>query len=300
MRLSGNIAGALLMMASMAAFTINDTMIKAMAGDVPLNQILFLRGVLTSAMVGAAAWWMGSLYLRLSRRDWILVIIRTMAETGAAYFFLTALFHMPIANVTAILQALPLTVTLAAMFFFGEHVGWRRMIAILLGLAGVMLIIRPASDDFNFYSLYALIAVFCVTLRDISTRSLSRRASTIFVTLFTSVSMTVFFGLVGLGTDWVPMGTREISLISAASVMIMGAYLFSIMVMRVGEVGFVAPFRYTGLLWAVILGLLVFNEWPDNVTLIGAVIVVGSGLFAFYRETGLGLAGRDRARQIEK
>ena len=296
MRLSGNVAGALLMMASMASFTINDTLIKAMAGDVPLNQILFLRGVLTSAMVGAAAWRMGNLYARLSRRDWILVVIRTMAETAAAYFFLTALFHMPIANVTAILQALPLIVTLAAVFFFGEHVGWRRMIAILLGLAGVMLIIRPASDDFNFHSLYALVAVFCVALRDLSTRRLSRRVSTMFVTLFTSVSMTAFFGFAGLGTDWVPMGTREISLTSAASIMIMCAYLFSIMVMRVGEVSFVAPFRYTGLLWAMLLGWLVFNEWPDNVTLLGAAILVGSGLFAFYRETSLGLARRNRAR----
>jgi len=289
---SDNLTGALLMMASMAAFTVNDTMMKAMAGEVPLFQLLFLRGVLTTVAVAAVAARMGVLRARPSRRDWGLIGWRTLAEIGAAYFFLTALFNMPIANVTAILQALPLTVTLAAWLFFREAVGWRRLLAIVAGFGGVMLIVRPGAADFNAFSLYALIAVGCVTLRDLSTRRLSAATPSMLVTLITSAAVMVFFGVASLTGDWVAMAPREIWLTLGAAVMIIGGYLFSIMVMRVGEIGFVAPFRYTGLIWALVLGWAVFGEWPDALTLLGAGIVAASGLFTLWREARLARSRR--------
>lgn len=285
---SDNLTGALLMMASMACFTFNDTLMKMMAGDVPLFQLLFLRGVLTSCAVAVMAWRMGALWAWLPRRDWGLVALRTVAETAAAYFFLTALFNMPIANVTAILQAMPLTITLAAALFFGEPVGWRRFAAIAAGFAGVMLIVRPGAEDFNTYSVYALIAVLCVTVRDLAARRLSRETPSMFVTLITSVAIMAFFGLASLGTAWVPMTGQETGLTAGAALFIIGGYLFSIMVMRVGEISFVAPFRYTGLLWALLLGWVAFGEWPEPLTLLGAAIVVASGLFMLYREARLG------------
>ncbi len=285
---SDNLTGALLMMASMACFTFNDTAMKAMAGDVPLFQLLLLRGLITTVLVAAIAWRMGALRARLPRRDWGLMALRTAAEVGAAYFFLTALFNMPLANVTAILQALPLTITLAAALFLREPVGWRRMVAILVGFAGVLMIVRPGTDDFNFYAVYALLAVGCVTVRDLSTRRLSKDTPSMFVTLLTSIATMTIFGLLSLGVDWAPMGVREAGLVGTASLLIIGGYLFSIMVMRVGEISFVAPFRYTGLLWAMLLGFVVFGEWPATLTLLGAAIVVGSGLFTLYRESQLG------------
>jgi len=285
---SDNLTGAILMMASMAAFTLNDTFMKAMAGQVPLFQLLFLRGLLTTAAVAVIVWRVRALPKALPRRDVMLILLRTVAETGAAYFFLTALFNMPIANVTAILQALPLTITLAAAVFLKEPVGWRRMAAILIGFAGVMLIVRPGAEDFTVYSLYTLIAVGFVTLRDLTTRRLSPDTPSMFVTLITSTAIMVFFGLASLGTEWVPMSGREFGLTAGAAMMIIGGYLFSVMVMRVGEISFVSPFRYTGLIWALLLGWLIFGEWPSPVTLLGAAIVVGSGLFMLYRETKLG------------
>ena len=281
---SDNLTGALLMMASMACFTINDTAMKAMAGDVPLFQLLLLRGVLTSALVAVIAWRMGVLNARLTSRDTWIVLLRTVAEVGASYFFLTALFNMPIANVTAIIQALPLTITLAAALFLQEPVGWRRLAAILVGFCGVMLIVRPGAADFDTYSIYALGAVCCVTVRDLATRRLSPETPSMLVTLLTSLSTMAIFGVLSFGVDWVPMNGREAGLIGAASLFIIGGYLFSIMVMRVGEISFIAPFRYTGLLWAIALGWLVFDEWPDTLTLLGAAIVVSSGLFTLYRE----------------
>ncbi|MYM56071.1 DMT family transporter [Thalassovita mangrovi] len=284
MPLSDNMRGALLMMASMAAFTINDTFMKALAGAVPLFQLLFLRGALTSVLTGIWVYRVRAMHLRMPRRDKGLIGLRAVAEVGAAYFFLTALFHMPIANVTAILQSLPLTVSLCAALFFGETLGWRRLSAILIGLAGVMLIVRPGAEDFNFYSVYVLIAVAFVTLRDLVTRKLSAQTHSIFVSWTTSISIMVVFGLASLGRDWVPMDLRAWGFTIAASVSIIGGYLFSVQVMRVGEITFIAPFRYTGLIWALVLGWFVFGDWPAPLTLIGAAIVVGSGIFMLYRE----------------
>jgi S-adenosylmethionine uptake transporter len=285
---SDNLTGAILMMASMASFTINDTFMKALAGEIPLYQVLFVRGIFTTIAVAGVAWWMGVLFARVSRRDAGSIALRMVGEIGAAYFFLTALFNMPIANVTAILQALPLTITLAAALLFGDPIGWRRMSAILIGFVGVMLIVRPGADDFTIYSVYVLAAVGFVTLRDLATRRLSKETPSMLVTVITSLSIMVFFGVASLTIDWAPMGARAYGLTIGAAVMIIGGYLFSIMVMRVGEISFIAPFRYTGLIWALVLGWLVFDEWPEPITLLGAAIVVGSGLFMLYREAQLG------------
>ena len=275
------------MMASMAAFTLNDTLMKMMAGQVPLFQLLFLRGVLTTIAVTILAWRMRALVWKLPREDIKFVAFRTVAEIGAAYFLLTALFNMPLANITAILQALPLTITLAAAVVFKTPVGWRRMSAILLGLFGVLLIIRPGAEGFNVYALYGLAAVAFVTIRDLCTRKLSGRTPSMFVTLMTSMAIMVFFGLASIGQPWVAMDLRDSVLTAGAAFFVIGGYLFSIMVMRVGDISFTAPFRYTALIWALGLGWVAFGEWPDAITLVGASVVVASGLFMLYREAQL-------------
>lgn len=284
---SDNFRGAMLMVGSMAAFTFNDVCIKATGGDVPLDQLLLLRGVLTSVFIFAMARTMGAVRLDLAGRDWALIVVRTLAEIGAAYFFLTALFNMPIANVTAVLQILPLTVTLGGALVFGEKVGWRRSLAIAAGFVGMLLIVRPGPDGFGLYSIYAMIAVVMVTVRDLVTRRMSTSVPSMTVTLCASVGVAVFFGAGTIGDPWASIDLRNGALILASSIFIIGGYLFSVMVMRVGEVAFVAPFRYTGLIWALLLGLLVFGDWPDPVTLLGAAIVVASGLFNLYREAML-------------
>lgn len=272
------------MIGSMAAFTINDACIKATAGALPLFQLLTIRGVLSSLMIFALAWYLGALNLRNSRKDWLLIVLRSLSEVGAAYFFLTALMNMPLANVTAILQVLPLTVTVGAALFFRERVGWRRMLAITVGFCGMLLIVRPGAEGFNTYANYTLVAVAFVTLRDLTTRRMSASVSSMTVTLASAVSVLVFSAFASLGVEWVPLNGRLVGLLLGSSLFIMGGYVLSVAVMRVGEVSFVAPFRYSGLLWALALGWLVFGEWPDTVTLVGAAIVVMSGLFTLYRE----------------
>lgn len=279
-----NARAALLMMASMAAFTLNDACVKLAGGSMPLFQLVTLRGLLASALIFALARGLGSLRFRLPRGDWGLIALRSGSEVAATYFFLTALMHLPLPNVTAVLQVLPLTVTLGAALFFGERVGWRRMTAIAFGFAGMLLIVRPGPEGFNLYAGYALAAVGAVTVRDLATRRMSPQVPSMTVTLVSSLSVLGFGALASLATPWQPVGGREALLIVAAAGFIIGGYLFSVMVMRAGDVGASAPFRYSGLVWALILGWLIFGDWPDGVTLLGAGIVVASGLFTLWRE----------------
>lgn len=279
-----NTRAALFMIASMAAFTMNDTLVKVVGGDVPLFQMVTLRGILASVLIYILAQRFGGVHFRLARGDWALIGLRCLGEVSATYFFLTALMHMPLANVTAVLQVLPLTVTLGAVLFFGESVGWKRAVAIAFGFAGMLLIVRPGPDGFSIYSLYALGAVACVTLRDLSTRRMSADVPSMTVTFLSAVSVCLAAAIASLGSPWQPVAAVDAGLIVLAGVCIAIAYLFSILVMRVGDISFTAPFRYTGLVWALVLGWFVFGDWPSNLTLLGGAIVVASGMFMFHRE----------------
>ena len=277
------------MAAGMTAFTVNDAFVKALGGEMPVFQIIFLRGLgVTLGLVGLALA-LGHLRLRQSARDWILMVVRALAEAGSAALFITALTHMPIANVSAILQALPLTVALAGALFLKEPLGWRRLSAILIGFAGVMLIVRPGGADFNHYSVFALATVAVVTLRDLVVRRMSRELPSVLVSLTSSVVVTITAGVASLFVEWSALGPREAGLLGCAMLSLIGGYLFSVAAMRSGELGFVAPFRYTSLLVALVIGVVVFGEVPRLLTLLGAAIVMGTGLFTLWRERRLRL-----------
>lgn len=284
MQISDNMRGAALMTGAIVAFTINDTFMKGLAGDIPLFQALLIRGTGTVICLAILAHFLGQLDFSQSKRDWGMIITRALAEVGGAYFFITALFNMPIANATAILQALPLTVALAGAVFLREALGWRRVLAILIGFIGVLLIVRPGSDGFNIYSVYALLAVVCVTVRDLAVRRMSRRVPSVFVALVAAFFVAGAGGIVTLTQPWVPVDRHAGVLLLGATGFVIFGYVFSVAAMRTGELGFVAPFRYASLIAALILGWFVFGDWPRNLTLVGAFIVVATGLFTLYRE----------------
>ena len=284
MVLSENMRGAVLMVGSMTAFTVNDACMKALSDELPLFQAMFIRSFVVIACLGLAAYLSGAFSVRLPKRDWQLILLRSFVEMGAAYFFISALFNMPIANVTAIIQALPLTVTLAGAVFLGEAVGWRRMLAILIGFVGVLLIVRPGGEGFSIYSLYVLAAVACVTVRDLASRRMSTAVPSMTVALSAAVAVLLFSGVGSLGTDWQPVSGKAGLQMAGAATFVIGGYIFSFLAMRSGEIGFVAPFRYSSLLVALVLGFFIFDEWPTALTLLGSAIVVGTGLFTLYRE----------------
>ncbi len=284
MEYSKNIRGALFMMASMAGFVLNDTMIKLVSDDLELFQAVFLRGIFATILLGVLAWHKKVISYRPDPGELKIIAWRTFSEISATFCFLTALFNMPLANATAILQSLPLSVTLAASVFLGYRVGWRRYFAILLGLAGVMIIVRPGTEGFNVYSLWALAAVAFVTLRDLLSHKLNSSTPSVYVALFTSVSVMILAGLASSTQEWRDVSPQiGLYLASAAGFVLIG-YVAGITAMRHVEISFVSPFRYTALIWALLLGFFVFGEVPDTTTITGGLIVIGTGIYTFYRE----------------
>ena len=292
MPISDNLRGVIYMNVSMLAFTVNDSFVKAVTETLPLYQTIALRGGIATMALLVLARAMGGLRLWPAPQDRGVIAVRSLAEIGGTVFFLTALMHMPLANLSAIMQVLPLAVALAAAVFLHEPLGWRRMTAIAVGFGGVMIIIRPGAASFDVWSVLGLASVFCVVVRDLVTRRLSRAIPSTTVAVWASVTVTLM-GLAGALFDgWQTVTLMQGLMIAASSSALIAGYMFSIMVMRVGDISVIAPFRYTALLWAILLGWLAFGTLPDEWTLIGSAIVVASGLFALWREQAL-----RRARQ---
>ncbi len=289
--MNANLKGAILMTASMGSFTMNDVVVKTLAQDIPLFQVVFLRSVLTALLLTGAAAFFGQLRLQPGPGDRARLAWRTFFEIATMVAFLFALINMPIANATAILAALPLSVTVAAALFLGEPLGWRRMTAILVGFLGVMLIVQPGTSGFTVWSLSALVAVLFITGRDIVTRNMGAGLPSLAVALVTAVAVGVFSFFLSLMEPWVALSVRDGVLLMCSAVCIIGGYLFSIMVMRVGEVAVVAPFRYTGLVFALVFGLVFFSEWPNALALLGAFVVMATGIYTILRERAI--AARD-------
>ena len=284
MRLNDNLLGAALMTCCVLAYVLNDAVMKLLFADIDFFQAIFLRGLVSLPPLLILAFMTKTLLQKYSTKNQRLIIIRILAEIGTTVTFLTALKHMPLANVTAILQSLPLAITMAAAIFLGEPVGWRRWSAICVGFTGVLIIIRPGLAGFNSYSLLALAAVILLTVREISTRQLDNKVPTVTVALSTTLGITAFAALMLIGTEWAEINFVSWSLIIAAAAAVTVATLLSVVAMRTGDIGFVSPFRYTSLIGAIGLGILLFGDWPDGITLLGAAIIAFAGIYSLYRE----------------
>ena len=287
MRLNNNIKGAALMTGCVSAYVINDAFMKLLFSEISLSQTLFLRSMITVPPVLIMAWIAKIAIRNLSNYNKRFVLLRVGAEVCATIAFLIALKHMPLANITAILQALPLTITMAAALFLSEPVGWRRWIAILIGFIGVLIIVRPGVNGFNIYSLSAVAALIFITVREVFTRKLTSKVPTITVALATVIGIGVFSGIMMIGTEWHPVKASSWLLILGAGVAVLIGTFLSIMAMQTGEISFVSTFRYTAMLVAIGVGILIFDDWPDQLTLIGTVTIVVTGVYSFYRERGL-------------
>lgn len=286
-RLSPNALGAIFMMASMLGFALNDAAMKTLLGRMDLFQALFLRGMVATALIGALAVHRRALRPVMTRRDPWILSLRILSELGGAWCFLNALATLPIALAAAILQVMPLAVTLAAAVFLKEPLGWRRMTAILIGFVGMLIIVRPGAEGFDADALWAVGAMLCFVSRDLSTRSLSHKLHPAYVTLTTALALTIMGGIGAGFTVWEPVAASSLVIILAAAVLVLVGYFFGVEAMRYGEIAMVSPFRYTILLWSMLAGALLFDEIPDATALFGAAVVVAAGIYAFRREHAL-------------
>ncbi|MDB5521925.1 MAG: hypothetical protein JWQ51_663 [Tardiphaga sp.] len=272
------------MAAAMAGFTMNDAITKIVTTEINFGQVMLVRGLFAIVLIAALVWHRQA--FRPLRVLFIApVAVRVAGEVGGTIAFLAAITHLPLANTSAIFQVQPLAVTMGAALVFAEPVGWRRWLAIAAGFIGVLIIVRPGVAGFNQFSLFALVSVAFSAVRDLATKRIPAEIPSLFITLLTTITVTTAGAcvLVPLG-GWRPLSGPSVGLLSLAAVLVLIGYQCVIVAMRAGDISAVAPFRYTALLWAMLLGFLVFGDVPDMPMTIGASIIVLSGLYAFYRE----------------
>jgi drug/metabolite transporter (DMT)-like permease len=283
---SDNLRGTLAMLAAMGSLIFNDAFLKMAAASLPTGEAIFLRGAIATLLcVGAIAATVGLGALRhaASRR----LQARAGADVLGTILYLSALMHMPIADATALLQFAPLAITAGAALFLGARVGWRRWLATLVGLIGVLIIVRPGGAGFNAYSLLALSAIGFVAIRDLVTRGIRAEVPTMVVAATSAAAVTMGALLLALVETWVWPSLTALALLLTASIGLVGGNYWIVVAMRHGDIAAVAPFRYSAALWAIATGLVVWGEMPDLWTWVGTAIVTGAGVYAILRESRL-------------
>ena len=280
-----NLRGATIMVLAMLGFAIEDAFIKMMGNALPVGQILVMLGIGGSAVFALVVL---AQKRALFERDMLAapVLTRAIGEIIGTMCFISAIVFTPLSTASAILQATPLVVTLGAALFLGEAVGWRRWAAILVGFIGVLMIIRPGMSGFSPLSLFAVGGVLGLALRDISTRKVSKSLSSMQLSfLGFLVLIPAGFMLLGItGKSLAPLDARLWLLITASIAIGVFAYYGIVAAMRVGEVSFVTPFRYSRLIFAMIIGISFFGERPDTLTILGGIVIVASGIYTVLRE----------------
>ena len=292
-----NFKGILLMLIAMAGFTMEDLFMKKLSVNLSTGQILITLGFGSSLVFALMAKSKG--YKLTAKIFWSKgMLIRQFAEGIAAIAFITSLTLIPLSTVAAVFQATPLVITMGAALFLGEAVGWRRWLAIIVGLIGVLIIIRPGLNSFDPNVGYVLIAVLFVTVRDLITRKLPMNVPSTIVSFQAFVSLIIAGGILTFLSDQKIVGLDENQIYFVLGGIIFGVigYYCIVASTRIGEAGVVTPFRYSRLLFAIIIGFLFFNERPDFLTLLGASIVIMTGIYTVLRERYL--ARRSRAKML--
>ncbi|MGR3636952.1 MAG: DMT family transporter [Shimia sp.] len=279
-----NLLGSLWMVASMALFAVEDALIKGAVQGIPMSQILVIFGAGGAVIFAALAKAQGlALFPAAARAP--AVRVRVFFEVFGRLFYFLALALTPLSSATVILQATPLVVVGAAAVIFGERVGWRRWVAIGIGLAGVVVIIRPGGDGFSALSLLAVAGMLGFAGRDLASRAAPKELSTILLGLYGFLTV-IAAGAMYSVYEQQPFvrleGTSGLAL-GAAIVTGVFAYTALMKAMRTGEVSAVTPFRYSRLLFGVALGVLIFGERLDGATWLGCGLIVVSGLFILVR-----------------
>ncbi|MEM7073574.1 MAG: DMT family transporter [Pseudomonadota bacterium] len=291
-----NVQGIVLVIFAMAAFTVEDMFIKTLSATLPVGQILIGIGLGSGALFAALAVSRG--HALFARPAWQpLLLARAGAEAIAAIAFASALSLVDISVVAAVFQVTPLAITMGAAVFLGEQVGWRRWSAITLGFVGVMLIIRPGQADFDLAVLLPIVSVIAVAARDLMTRRISVEVPSTIVSFQGFAALVPAGALLLLATDGAFLQMSGVEGVQLGVAVLFGAlaYYCIVTAMRVAEASAVTPYRYTRLLFSLAVGVFVFGERPDALTLAGAGLIIGTGLYTFVREQRLARRARTQA-----
>lgn len=288
--LRDNRRGILAMVIAMSAFNLSDALTKLATLELPLGETIFVRGLFATMAVAVAVVVDGS-WRQARGLLTPLLGLRLVGEVGSTLFYLMALVHVGLPNVSAVFQATPLAMTAAAAIFLGEKVGPRRWMAIAVGFVGVTIIVRPGLAGFQPSSIWVLVAVLFVVVRDISTARLGARLPTSLVTLATATTVTLlglalipFESAISNVAVWSMPTPTQFALLAATAAALLTGYVLLIKATLISETSAIAPYRYTLLVWSFFYGAVLFGDLPDRTTLVGATIVVATGLYTFHRE----------------
>lgn len=280
---SGNVRAIGAMLLATIAFTFGDAAMKLVSAGVPTGQSVFMRSTVSVLLIAATAIYTGA-FASFRRSLVPMMGWRSIGDAGNSLCFQAALPRLPFADIMGILQLTPLTLTAASAVFLGASVGWRRWCAVAAGFLGALLVIKPGSGAFNAWALLAILSVLFGTLRDITTRRLDGHIQTEIILLLSQSAVALAALALAVFEIWVWPRPGQILLIVLAAICTLLGHLLMIVALRIGEIAAVAPFRYAGIVWAIVLGLALWGELPDLLSAVGMAILVSAGLYAFYRE----------------
>lgn len=268
----------------MAAFTVNDALTKIVVQTHPVGETMFVRGLITIVMIGTV--------LAVFRQIRLVpkavtgpVILRSIFDAVASATFITALGHMGLAELSAIVLASPLIMTMLAVLLFKEPVGWRRWGAIVVGLAGTMFVVKPNPFALDAWALLGLGAALGAASRDLATLRIDSTIPTLVIAIFSALALTATGFLLGIRESWIPLRLDVLAILATAAFLYSVATYLLVLAFRSVEVSVVSPFRYGLLLWAGIAGYAVFGDIPDGWSIAGSALIVASGLYTLHRET---------------
>ena len=280
--ISENTKGAFLISLAAACYVMSDIFMKFLSSEISMFQITFLRGLLVTLFLFSYCYFTKASFFIRAWKDRFVVTLRSILEVVMTYTFLAALFNMNVANANAILQLIPLMVFFGSFFFLRQSPRTHEWIAVLVGCFGAIIIIRPGASDFNFFTIHALIAVFCLSARDLITVRLNKNIPSNIVAFYSALMLTLVSFL--LSEETVVLGEVNNSLfIFYTAIFVSIGYIASVAAMRFGEVTFVSPFRYTALLWAMGMGFVFFGEIPKFTTFFGGSLIILAGIYIFYK-----------------
>jgi drug/metabolite transporter (DMT)-like permease len=279
---SSSTKGIAFMVAGGVVLTVNDAVLKWLTADYPVGEIIFLRGAFAFVPIALFIWRSGGMAV-MRIRSLRAQGIRAGAAACSAFLFVAALGLMPLADAVAISFAGPLFITALAPSFLGEKVGWRRWSAVVVGFAGILVMTRPGGDTLHWVALVPLGAAFAGSFRDLITRRITTTESTPAIMWFTTLAVTLG-GLVTAPFGWRMPAPADLGLCAISGCLLGAAHYLLIEAFRFAEAALVAPFRYITIIWAAVLGFLVWGDLPDHWMIIGSALVVGSCLYILHRE----------------
>ncbi len=275
--LSPNVLGSLYMAVGSLGYVVNDALIRAATDEgLDVYQALFLRGIAMSTLFLAAGRVRGEHLTRERLRRPL--VIRVLAELGATALFFAALVRMPFGTAQTILMLVPFAVTVVAALHLGERVSAQQYAAVIVGFVGVLIVVRPATDSFSWWSLAVVASAALMVVRELATRRVGRDTPALPIALLTAVGLSSLTGLMSVFSGWHGLTGTTVVLVGSACLCLLVGYVFTIETVRVGDLSVSAPFRYTTLVGAVAIGAVFFDEGPDLVTLAGCLVIVVAGV----------------------